>query len=197
MTQNNTNNTPVTNNSGTVTRTGIKGITVAALVKALGLGALTEERQYAIGAQLMAYAVATGAARNIGRHHVAGTRGRPTEVYAFSMEALLTSLANCGTIEQTEVTKYEPPAMPLVAPRKGRKSAEVATIKTAPMGRPANLPLDFDDVPDTSVGLTDASTSGLDFDDVGETAPHGVNVPATDDVLEALAEIALFAPTSA
>lgn len=174
------------NNSGTVTRTGRFGITVAALAKALGC-------EYAPAAQLINLAVFLGAAQGIGRHHNEGQRGRPTEVYSLSMDSLLTALANCGNIEPTEVTDYKPPTMVQFPRKRVKTEREVAVLNVAPLGRPASEPLDFSDVGDTKTDLV--VPAGLDFDDVGETSPQGVNAPVSSDTLDtldALADIALL-----
>lgn len=169
------NNAPapvtVSPNSGKVTDTGRRGTTVALIAKAL-------DCEYPDASHLVNLAVLFGAAKNIGRHHVPGMPGRPTEVYDFSMEALLTALANRGNIEcDVAVTAYEPPAVVQFTPRRRVKTErEVAVLIVAPLGRPASEP--------------------LDFDDVGETAPHGVTAPVSSepstDTLAALADIALL-----
>ncbi len=171
------------NNSGTVTRTGRFGITVAALAKALGC-------EYAMASQFINLAVFLKAAQGIGRHHNEGQRGRPTEVYDFSMETILTALANCGNIERIEVTDYKPPIMVQFPRKRVKTEREVAVLNVAPLGRPASEPLDFSDVGDTKTDI--AVPAPLDFDDVGETAPHGVNAPVSSDTLDALADIALL-----
>jgi hypothetical protein len=180
---------------GTVKATGRFGATVENVREWLALDG--EERTRQIAYHLVQLGLLTGVARGIGRHHNPGVRGRPEEVYEFSTEALLTYFANRGTMRLTEVTAYEPPEKPVVErkPRGVKRTAEVAAVRDAPHGRPADEPLDFSDVGDTAqhvnpapLSFDDVPDTGLDYDNIPNTAPQGVSA----DTIAALADIALI-----
>lgn len=163
--------------SGTVTPTGIVGHTVAQIAEWLGI-----DINAANG--VLSMALNCGAAKHLGRHHIPGKVGRPAEVYSISLEGLLTFLANRGKIGTTEVTTYIPPVKPTTQERKARQRRDTVEVPT-PV---TSLTLAGEQRPDNG--------EGLDFDDVGDTAPQGINNPVSSapsaDTIAALADIALL-----
>lgn len=170
------NTTTVSPLSGTVTPTGIVGHTVAQIAEWLGI-----DTNAANG--VLSMALNCGAAKHLGRHHIPGKVGRPAEVYSVSLEGLLTFLSNRGTLATTEVTVYTAPVKPPTQERKPRQRRDTIEVPAAA------LTLAGEQRPDDD--------NGLDFSDVGDTAPQGINNPASSaapsaDTIAALADIALL-----
>lgn len=172
----NTTTVSVSPLSGTVIPAGIVGHTVTQIAEWLGI-----DIHAANG--VLSMALNCGAAKHLGRHHIPGKVGRPAEVYSISLEGLLTYLSNRGTLGTTEVTTHIPAVKPPTQERKPRQRRDTVEVPVT------SLTLAGEQRPDTD--------DGLDFSDVGDTAPQGINNPVSSaspsaDTIAALADIALF-----